>query len=78
MCGEMESEAIRCARDRAATCESCEHNDRPRGGVRLYLADGQALFRVVCKRCGCGNVSLLHGRCPENKWVSLTATKSAS
>lgn len=70
---------VACSTDelhqRADTCRSCEHLNRGGGGVRLTVR-GRVVNRVVCRRCGCGSLSLLYGRCPENRWNATGAIES--
>lgn len=40
-----------------AVCEHCEH------------AKGFTQVTVKCEGCGCSGVSLLNGKCPQNKWA---------
>lgn len=54
---------IQTAAARAEVCRAC---DQCRG-VRLEL-NGRDVYRVNCKTCGCGGLSLVRGRCPLKRW----------
>lgn len=48
---------------RVAACESCDSCQ----GVTLTLK-GRDVYKVKCRDCGCGGLSLIAGRCPLGKW----------
>lgn len=54
---------IRKAIERAEVCETCEHAKK----VTL-TKNTRPVYGVKCGKCGCGNLSLINGRCPEGKW----------
>lgn len=51
---------VALAEQRAAICWTCEvkHNLKPN------------LYAVKCDDCGCGNLSLIRGKCPRGKWAA--------
>lgn len=53
--------------ERAAVCRECEGGGP--GAVRLTVA-GHVLNRVNCRPAGCGQLSLVSGRCVLQKWPS--------
>lgn len=60
---------IRQAIQRADICRSCEHAKK----VALTV-NTRPVYGVKCGKCGCGNLSLIGGKCPLNKWNQADAT----
>lgn len=59
------AELVALVAERAAVCRECDGGGPD--AVRLTVK-GRTLNRVRCKPAGCGNLSLVSGRCVKGKW----------